>query len=108
MPNNNFNINILVFSLLNNYFLHIFFTKIGLVISKSAIIRKMNELLEENDIDGVKCSNGWLNRFLKRYKLTTRRITGSGRNLSVDFVVVVKDYLQAVNKAIEKNCNIYF
>jgi hypothetical protein len=42
-------------------------------------------------------SSGWLCRFLGRFKLVTRRISGSGRELPKDCFKEINEYLKSVN-----------
>ena len=44
-----------------------------------------------------KGSNGWLNRFSKRYSITSRRITGSGKHLPENLSQIIWNHIEAVN-----------
>jgi hypothetical protein len=56
----------------------------------------MRELLEAVGITEF-ASKGWIHRFLKRYSLVSRRITGSGRALDPNASEIVWDYIIDVN-----------
>jgi len=44
-------------------------------------------------ISSFRCSDGWLNRFFKRNKLSLRRITTSGRDLPSDSEELIKSFI---------------
>lgn len=66
--------------------------------SKQAIITNM--LSELGDVE-FKGSNGWLDRFCKRYSLKTRRITGFGKDLPGNLSRVIWDHIEEVNDLID-------
>lgn len=47
-----------------------------------------------------KASYGWVRRFMKRYNLVLRRISGSGRAFKSDTAQVVTEYLRSVREII--------
>ncbi len=67
----------------------------------------MKEELAVVEVVEFKGSNGWLDRFCKRYSLTTRRITGTGKELPSNAPEIIWDYIQTVNDNIKKY-GIYF
>ena len=77
----------------------------GLVVSEQSIKDKM--LAELNSIGVTEfASKGWIHRFLKRYSLVSRRITGSGRALDPNASEIIWDYITEVNDYIfEKGIN---
>jgi hypothetical protein len=50
-----------------------------------------------------KSSYGWLRNFMKRFDLSFRRITKSGREFPKNCFQVIKDFLEDVKSRIEKN-----
>jgi hypothetical protein len=72
-----------------------------LIISKKKLLEKMqNELLQIN-IPDFKGSNGWLDRFIKRYQIAKRRVTGSGKKLPEDMTELIWAHIGEVNELIE-------
>ena len=63
----------------------------------------MIDLMTEAGVQEYKCSNGWLKNFLKRYGLTTRRITGCGKSLPENVAEIINDYILEANESIKKN-----
>ena len=87
------------FEILLSDFFTLSYLKIGLVVSKEAILKKM--LSELGNAVKFTGSNGWLDRFCKRYSLKTRRITGSGKELPENLVQVIWDHIEEVNDLID-------
>ncbi len=54
-------------------------------------------------VTNFKCSSGWLNRFCHRYCLTSRRITGSGKQLPSNAPDIIWKYIGDVNDCISEN-----
>jgi hypothetical protein len=74
---------------------------LGLIISKKKLLEKMqNELLLIN-IPDFKGSNGWLDRFIKRYQIAKRRVTGCGKKLPEDMTDLIWAHIGEVNELIE-------
>ena len=58
---------------------------------------------EHPELDGsFKSSNGWFYNFLKRRRLSRRRITTSGRPLPDDSLEIIDTYLDSVNNLLEE------
>ena len=52
--------------------------------------------------DAFKGSNGWFERFTKRYSIKTRRITSVGRNLPQNMNQTIWDHIDEVNNLISR------
>ena len=50
-----------------------------------------------------KSSKGWMRNFMKRFDLSYRRITTSGRELSKNCIKIIEDFLEDIKNKIEKN-----
>jgi hypothetical protein len=68
----------------------------GLIVSAKSIIEKMTECLLAVNVISFG-SRGWIHRFLKRYSLVSRRITGSGRLLATNAGEIIWDYILEAN-----------
>lgn len=73
----------------------------GMMVTKSLILREWSRILAEDHIENMK-SNGWLQRFLKRYDLKSRRITTSGRKMPDNLSNIIHSYLDSIKLCIEK------
>ena len=63
----------------------------------------MKLLVIEEGIDEFKASPGWFRRFLKRFRLKSRRITTSGKQqLPKDFANIINKYLDNVQECIDQ------
>ena len=70
------------------------------------IINKMRELLKVMHPDEeliFKYSRGWFQNFMKRYNLSYRRISTSGRDLPKNCFQIIKDFLNEIKTSIDKN-----
>jgi len=51
-----------------------------------------------------KGSNGWLDRFCRRFSLKSRRITGTGRILPDNLSEIIWDHIEDMNDLIDEGC----
>jgi hypothetical protein len=69
------------------------------IVNITDIQNKMIELVRNRDKDSsFKASKGWANRFMNRFDLRNRRITGCGKNVSKECKTEIINYLKAVEK----------
>lgn len=71
-----------------------------MIISKKKLIEKMKSELLLINVPEFKGSNGWLDRFIKRYSIAKRRITGSGKNLPSNLKDLIWAHIEDVNELI--------
>ena len=79
----------------------------SIVMTTHGIQNKMHEImkvLHPDDSIIFKASRGWLQNFMKRYNLSFRRITTTGRDLPKNCVQVVNEFLKEVKSKIDHNC----
>ena len=69
-------------------------------IDDSILNYKVQDKKEADDKEGFKASTGWLRRFMKRWGLVNRRISGSGRAFKADTVKVTVEYLKDLRETI--------
>lgn len=98
--------------MINNFglfFINLFYY-LGLIVTKSNLISRMKEELLKIGVSeaNFKGSNGWLDRFLKRFHLKTRRITGVGRILPENLSEIIWDHIDDMNDLIEDGMYISF
>ncbi len=53
-------------------------------------------VITEQDITDFKATHGWVTRFMRRWSLVTRRISGSGRSFKSDTPNTIQEYLVKV------------
>jgi transposase len=78
----------------------------NLAMTTDGIINKMRELLKVMHPDEeliFKYSRGWFQNFMKRYNLSYRRISTSGRDLPKNCFQIIKDFLNEIKTSIDKN-----
>ena len=78
----------------------------SIVMTVPGLQNKMNELMKTMHPDDsiiFKCSRGWVQNFMKRYDLTIRRITTSGRELPKNCAELINGFLNEVKEKIIEN-----
>ncbi len=72
---------------------------VGFIITGILIRQEMIRHVNPTNNPAIKfqASNGWLIRFLHRFNLVVRRISGSGRELPKDCHKEISDYLKSAN-----------
>jgi hypothetical protein len=71
-----------------------------MIVSKKKLIEKMKSELSLIYVHEFKGSNGWLDRFIKRYSIAKRRITGCGKSLPANLKDLIWAHIEDVNELI--------
>ena len=72
--------------------------KIGACISRAYIQARARKIAHETSTFRFVGTNGWLVNFLKRHRLSLRRITSTGRALPADSINIVREHLSKMRK----------
>lgn len=78
-----------------------FFCFQGHIVSQVWLKTQMQIRVDELGDTEFKIRNGWMSRFVKRFGLATRRITGCGRSLPKNAALIADAYLQEVRGKID-------
>ena len=72
-------------------------------VSTLSLRNKMNsEMINKNITDKIKPTNSWLQRFMARYGLSLRRISGSGRSFPSDLKEILNTYFTDLQEIIAR------
>lgn len=75
----------------------------GYIIDGNLIKTHALHYANEMGINNFRCSDGWLNRFLKRNRLSLRRVTTSGRDLPSNSVEIIVGFMDGCSYQILAN-----
>ena len=68
-----------------------------------SLLNKMNIILKEiKPTNPIKASRSWLQRFMKRYNLSNRRISGSGRAFPSNLKELISNYFNEIDNILSK------
>ena len=73
-------------------------------VSRLAMMKRMNDdQLEHKPMITTRASFSWIQRFMSRYNLSLRRISGSGRSFPSDTKNIIQNYLEELHRIMLDN-----
>ena len=77
-----------------------------MTVHQSDIINKAKELFTQLGYDGTfSASRGWISKFLKRNRLTSRRVTGHAQKVPANAGVMIRAFIDQCHNEVKSKGN---